>query len=211
MLNYTVVNNSIFLEGKIILELHTRIKNKIDTLENWQSNNPILLKGKFAITITTISMNNAPIKAFLVKVGDGEKHYNDLPFMQAISSDVYDWAKQPTKPIYTADEITGLHDAIGKAIEESFAGGEEEDQEPIVGLVYAYGSFYDQVSSSVGGTWLNYTVTITNNSQYRARVFWSANGVSSSCDLDSGASSSPYNVGGSSSPEVSITQVIRIA
>ena len=57
MLNYTSINDNIISAGKIILELHTRIKNKIDTLENWQSNNPILLKGEFAITTTTISMN----------------------------------------------------------------------------------------------------------------------------------------------------------
>jgi hypothetical protein len=37
-----------------------------------------------------------------------------------------------------------------------FGGGsEEEEKEPIVGLVYAYGSFYDQITYNTGGSlWL---------------------------------------------------------
>ena len=142
------------------MELHTRIKNKIDTLENWQSNNPILLKGEFAITITTISMNDAPAKAFLVKVGDGEKHYNDLPFVQAISSDIYEWAKQPTKPSYSAEEINGLAEFV-KSL---------QSEEPLKYVWYDYGPLYDKVYWSSVSFVADYNYYIHNDSEYTLRV-----------------------------------------
>ena len=143
-----------------LVELHTRIKNKIDTLENWQSNNPILLKGEFAITIITISMNDTPIKAFLVKVGDGEKHYNDLPFMQAISSDVYEWAKQPTKPSYNAEEINGLTEFV-KTL---------QSEEPLKYVWYDYGPLYDKVYWTSETSVANYNYYIHNDSEYTLRI-----------------------------------------
>lgn len=53
--------------------LNTRIKNKYDTEENWQSSNPILYKGEMAYSVI-----NGVIKC---KVGDGETNYSNLPFI----------------------------------------------------------------------------------------------------------------------------------
>lgn len=50
--------------------LNTRISQKYDTLENWESNNPTLLKGEIALVEVSSNNNlvhNAP--TVLMKVG----------------------------------------------------------------------------------------------------------------------------------------------
>lgn len=113
--------------------LNTRIALKYDSYENWQTYNPILLKGEVAIATlpegnsagagepnapgSTPAIQNTP--NLLIKVGDGTNHYNDLKFVSALAADVYSWAKAATKPVYTADEIEGLKDAINGEIQDS--------------------------------------------------------------------------------------------
>ena len=102
--------------------LNTRIALKYDSYENWQTYNPILLKGEIAIAELPVSENKAGVGEpnaegstpaiqnapnILIKVGDGTNHYNDLKFVSALAADVYSWAKAATKPEYTADEIKG--------------------------------------------------------------------------------------------------------
>ena len=48
-----------------------RIQSKIDTQSNWNTSNPVLLKGELAIESDT----------HYVKVGNGSSHYNDLPYL----------------------------------------------------------------------------------------------------------------------------------
>ena len=113
----------------VVKNLNTRIALKYDSYENWQTHNPILLKGEIAIAELPVSENkpgvgepnaagstpaiqNAP--NILIKVGDGTNHYNDLKFVSALAADVYSWAKAATKPTYSAGEITGLKDYIGQ-------------------------------------------------------------------------------------------------
>lgn len=118
----------------VVKNLNTRIALKYDSYENWQTHNPILLKGEIAIAELPISGNkpgvgepnaagstpaiqNAP--NILIKVGDGTNHYNDLKFVSALAADVYSWAKAATKPTYSAGEITGLKDYIGQQIQDT--------------------------------------------------------------------------------------------
>lgn len=118
----------------VVKNLNTRIALKYDSYQNWQTHNPILLKGEIAIAELPVSENkpgvgvpnadgstpaiqNAP--NILIKVGDGTNHYNDLKFVSALAADVYSWAKAATKPTYSAGEITGLKDYIGQQIQDT--------------------------------------------------------------------------------------------
>lgn len=118
----------------VVKNLNTRIALKYDNYENWQTYNPILLKGEIAIAELPVSENkpgvgvpnaegstpaiqNAP--NILIKVGDGTNHYNDLKFVSALAADVYSWAKAATKPTYSAGEITGLDEHISQTIKDT--------------------------------------------------------------------------------------------
>lgn len=86
--------------------LLARFKQASDSFETWSKNNPVLLKGELAI-IEVLPSSEAPDAepVYLMKVGDGVKHFNNLPFMSANASDVYAWAKAATKPEYELSEI----------------------------------------------------------------------------------------------------------
>ena len=118
----------------VVKNLNTRIALKYESYENWQTHNPILLKGEIAIAELPVKANkdgvgvpnaegstpaiqNAP--NILIKVGDGTNHYNDLKFVSALAADVYSWAKAATKPTYSAGEITGLDDYIDQQIQDT--------------------------------------------------------------------------------------------
>lgn len=81
----------------------SRIMSKIDTAANWDTNNPVLLKGEVVPVIVPDSEGNTAYVAF--KVGDGVSNYTTLPFTSANAWDVYDWAKAETKPTYDYSEI----------------------------------------------------------------------------------------------------------
>lgn len=52
-------------------EFSIRIKNKYDTQENWENNNPVLLKGEIAFVIKNSDID--------FKIGDGQTVFRDLP------------------------------------------------------------------------------------------------------------------------------------
>lgn len=107
--------------------LNTRIKSKIDTLSNWQTASTVLFAGE--IGVATIAANavlpsdlsalTGHLPAIVIKVGDGTKGWNDLPYLSAFGADVYDWAKAENKPEYAATEITGLADFISGEINDT--------------------------------------------------------------------------------------------
>lgn len=53
----------------------TRISHKIDTEENWKTNNPILLKGELIIVIDESNTVH-------LKIGNGTSYYLELPFIE---------------------------------------------------------------------------------------------------------------------------------
>ena len=53
----------------------TRLSHKIDTEENWKTNNPILLKGELIIVIDESNTVH-------LKIGNGTSHYLELPFIE---------------------------------------------------------------------------------------------------------------------------------
>ncbi len=99
---------------------NTRISLKYDTYANWHANNPVLLKGELAIVevpASTGAAQNEP--TYLLKVGNGTDHFDDLKWISGHAADVYSWAKAATKPTYTASEITGLDDYISGKVQDT--------------------------------------------------------------------------------------------
>lgn len=107
-------------------KFNTRIALKYDTFANWTSKNPVLLAGEIALatvpagTVTTPSFQNLP--NVVAKVGDGVSNYNALPFLSALSADVYSWAKAAEKPEYKLEEIDGAVEYQLAAISEGVYG-----------------------------------------------------------------------------------------
>ena len=101
--------------------LNVRINHKFDTYSNWMNSDLILGKGELAIAeipaATTDSGLTPP--ALGVKIGNGEKKFSKLNWIQATAGDVHAWAKAAKKPEYTADEIQNLADFIGRQIQDS--------------------------------------------------------------------------------------------
>lgn len=102
--------------------LNTRITLKYDTYENWQKSTLVLKAGEVAICAVPSGVTVAGIAkppAVLQKVGDGVNAFKDLPWLQAVASDVHAWAKAASKPTYKADEITGLDTYITGQIQDT--------------------------------------------------------------------------------------------
>lgn len=72
--------------------LNVRIKNKYDSYENWAASGLVLEAGEIAIAYTTVDVkvDNGTAKhpALLMKVGDGQKTFANLPWMSARAADV---------------------------------------------------------------------------------------------------------------------------
>jgi len=91
--------------------LETKILLRYDTYTRWMNSNLILQPGETAIAYFTETrrlenLSNAEPEntppAVGLKVGDGVHYFRELPWVQAIAADVYNWAKSPIKPSYTA-------------------------------------------------------------------------------------------------------------
>lgn len=72
--------------------LNVRIRNKYDSYENWIGSNLVLESGEIAIAYTTVDVkvDNGTAKhpALLMKVGDGQKTFANLPWLSAKAADV---------------------------------------------------------------------------------------------------------------------------
>ncbi len=80
---------------------NVRIKNKYDSYEKWASSGLVLEAGEIAIAYTTVDVkvDNGTAKhpALLMKVGDGEKTFADLPWLSARAADVLSVCKDETE------------------------------------------------------------------------------------------------------------------
>ena len=96
--------------------LETRILLRYDTYSNWMNSTLILMSGEVAVASMTnastiAGTDSTPDRtppAVGLKIGDGYHLFRELPWVQGVAGDVYSWAKQATKPIYTAAEIVNL-------------------------------------------------------------------------------------------------------
>lgn len=76
--------------------LKTRIQNKVDTLANFQTNNPYLLAGEFAAAYTTVGVkqdNGSIVQKRVAYIYVGPGNFNDLYPVVGPSADVKSWAK----------------------------------------------------------------------------------------------------------------------
>lgn len=91
--------------------LQTRIINKHADLATWASSTLPLKTGEIALARVETTRPDGhggsyTVPTYLMKIGDGEKTFNQLEWLAAPASDVYQWAKAETKPGYTATEIS---------------------------------------------------------------------------------------------------------
>lgn len=110
--------------------LETRILLRYGTYSQWMNSNVILKVGEAAVAafprdriidgLSNSRPENTP-PAIGIKIGDGQHYFSELPWIQAIAADVYNWAKQSVKPTYTAQEISGLQNYI-----ENLIGGDTD-------------------------------------------------------------------------------------
>ena len=131
----------------------TRIQLKYDTYANWSTNNPVLKAGEMAIaTVAAGEQEMTNLPNIVLKVGDGTSHYNDLNFVSALAADVHKWAKEKTKPVYDASEITGLQKFI--------TDNSDFDTDTQYQLVAVSGATYKyqlQSRAFANGTWGKWT------------------------------------------------------
>jgi hypothetical protein len=77
--------------------LNVRIRNKYDSYENWSKSSLVLEAGEIAIAYSTVDVTVGEGKAtqpvLLMKVGNGEKTFADLPWLSARAADVLEACK----------------------------------------------------------------------------------------------------------------------
>ena len=149
--------------------LNTRVALKYDSYSNWQTYNPILLKGEVAIahlpekSNSDANGNNPAIQNtpnVLIKIGDGVNHYNDLKFLSALAADVYAWAKSPNPP--TAADIGGLDEFINAQIQDT------DTQYRIVTVEEGYS--YKLQSKALNGEWADVADSVISLTDIDSRL-----------------------------------------
>ena len=106
--------------------LKTRIKLKYDTLQNWTTNNPVLLAGEIAVaTIPNANPANKQLPPVMFKVGDGTSKFSELDWASALAADVYSWAKAAVRPAYKYGDadLAGFGTAAEKNVGDFDASG----------------------------------------------------------------------------------------
>lgn len=101
--------------------LETKIQLRYGTYSQWMNSDVILMQGEAAICafptnrviegLSNGRPENTP-PAIGIKIGDGTHYFSELPWVQAIAADVYNWAKASYKPSYSAQEIEGLQSFV---------------------------------------------------------------------------------------------------
>lgn len=161
--------------------LETRILLRYGTYSQWMNSDVILMQGEAAICAfptsnTIVPSNNTPENtppAIGIKIGDGEHYFHELPWVQAIAADVFNWAKQPTKPSYTASEISGLKSFI----EENISSDTEFNIAPrIYQIVQGTGEnenkYYLQYKENTEDTWTVDTNHYIDLEAYATLLAW---------------------------------------
>lgn len=138
--------------------LNTRIQLKYDSYENWskidvegQGANLVLKEGEVGICYipekTVVDgIKNPP--HVMLKVGDGSTPFASLKWLSARAADVEDWAKAETKPVYGAEEITGIGEYIAKYVDEEL--GISVDTNTVYQIVKVDNNTYKLQSKAAG-------------------------------------------------------------
>lgn len=138
--------------------LNTRIQLKYDSYENWskidvegQGANLVLKEGEVGVCYipekTTVDgIKNPP--HVMMKIGDGTTPFASLKWLSARAADVEDWAKAETKPVYSAEEITGIGEYIAKYVDEEL--GISVDTNTVYQIVKVDDNHYKLQSKAAG-------------------------------------------------------------
>lgn len=99
--------------------INTRIQLKYDLLGNWITSSFIPLKGEVCIAEIPSNTSNSGLTppAIGIKIGDGIKTFNQLPWIQAVAGDVYGWAKHNS--VVNDDTRSDLQSLISTTISDS--------------------------------------------------------------------------------------------
>jgi hypothetical protein len=100
--------------------INTRIKNRFDTLTNWQADGVELLPGEIALvqvptggTYTNpVTGESKPVTELLMKVGEEGKTFDQLPWLSAKAADVYNWAKKSAVEDVEVKVISGTGSSV---------------------------------------------------------------------------------------------------
>ena len=114
--------------------LTANILLRYDSYSRWMNSDVILKQGEAAVATFPDTDPSNPPRAFGIKIGDGHRYFDELPWLQAIAADVYEWAKNPNKPVYTAIEIDGLAEYI--ATHTSGGSGSSSTSSGIYQIIY---------------------------------------------------------------------------
>lgn len=138
--------------------LNTRIQLKYDSYENWskidvegQGANLVLKEGEVGICYipekTAVDgIKNPP--HVMMKIGDGVTPFASLKWLSARAADVEDWAKAATKPVYSAEEITGIGEYIAQYVDEEL--GISVDTNTVYQIVKVNDNTYKLQSKAAG-------------------------------------------------------------
>lgn len=108
--------------------LETRILLRYGTIIEWSNSDIILKPGEAAVVVfpraqTLLNTGDTPENtppAIGLKIGDGQHYFYELPWVQAVAADVYNWAKSSSPP--NASSIPGLSEYIQSYIENTGGG-----------------------------------------------------------------------------------------
>ena len=109
-------------------KLNVRINHKYDTYDNWKVSSLKLGKGEIAVceipTGYTQVAGEAPVvnpPAIGIKIGDGEKTFSQLNWIQATAGDVYAWAKDEHLDFNKLDDafLTALREEINGQVQDT--------------------------------------------------------------------------------------------
>lgn len=89
-----------------------KVKFPKKTYDELTAENPVPYERELFVCEIPSEEGSPQNSCIMLKIGDGVTPFNLLPWVSALSSDVYDWALQPTKPTYTIVEISGLNEML---------------------------------------------------------------------------------------------------
>ena len=158
-------------------KLNTILRLKYDTLANWQEATKTAeyqpRKGEVCIVEVPAAAGKVVAEpAILFKVGDGAgvmfkkegSESVELPWVSGLAADVHAWAKEATKPSYTATEISGIDSYIKSYVETDLGLSTDTDTQYRIEKGADNYTYVLQSKEKSAATWTNVsTVTIPND------------------------------------------------
>ena len=163
--------------------IEARILLRYDTYSNWMNSTTILKQGEAALAAFPLDTNIAGTNtapehtppAIGMKIGDGYHRFSELPWLQGVAADVYNWAKQVNKPTYSAAEITGLEQLIEQYVRE-ISGGDITIEPKAYRLYQGTGDdsekYFLQSRGSNDVTWVTDTNNYIDLTKYSDAISW---------------------------------------